>query len=155
MVPGTGILLHNRGSSFSLDPAHPNVVAPRKRPYHTLTPAIVMRPDGSVAMLIGTPGADGQTQTILQVFDNVVLFGMTPQQAVEAPRWRSYPDGALQIEPGFGDDVVAALEARGHRIRRTTGLSSDLGGAQIIFVDANGTLRTGADPRREAYAIAW
>ena len=155
MVPGTGILLHNRGSSFSLDAEHPNVVAPGKRPYHTLTPSIVLRDDGSLYMLAGTPGADGQTQTILQVFHNITFFGMTPQQAVEAPRWRSYPDGSLQMEPGFGDDVIAALEARGHRLRRTTALSSDLGGAQVILIERSGVKRTGADPRREAYGIAW
>lgn len=156
MVTGTGILLHNRGSSFSLDPSHPNIVAPGKRPYHTLSPAMVLRADSSLAMLMGTPGADGQTQTLLQVFDNLTLFGMTPQQAVEAPRWRSYEDGTLQLEPGFGAAVVASLEARGHRIRMMRSVSPDLGGAQVILVDpVNHVLRTGADSRREAYGIAW
>jgi gamma-glutamyltranspeptidase/glutathione hydrolase len=155
MVPGTGIVLHNRGSSYSLDRAHPNVVVPGKRPYHTLSPAILLRPDGSLFMLAGTPGADGQTQTILQVVNNITLFGMAPQRAVEWARWRSYPDGSLQVEPGIRPEVRAALERLGHRVRVEDGLTSDLGGAQVILVDATGAVRTGADPRREAYAIAW
>src|SRR5690606_26145803 len=90
MVPGTGIVLHNRGALFSLDAAHVNVLAPRKRTYHTLAPSMALRPDNSLFMVFGTPGGDGQTQTLLQVFNNIVVFGMTPQAAVEAPRWRSY-----------------------------------------------------------------
>jgi gamma-glutamyltranspeptidase/glutathione hydrolase len=155
MVPGTGIVLHNRGSGFTLEPGHPNIIAPGKRPYHTLTPSMILRPDNSVYMLAGTPGADGQPQTILQVFHNITFFGMTPQQGVEAPRWRSYPNGDLELEPGFPQDVYAALAARGHRVRKLDGRSAELGSAQVILVDANGVKRTGADLRREAYAIAW
>jgi gamma-glutamyltranspeptidase len=121
MVPGTGIVLHNRGASFSLDPAHVNVIAPQKRTYHTLSPAMALRPDGSLAMVLGTPGADGQTQTLLQVFNNIVLFGMTPQRAVEAPRWRLWPDGALQVEAGLGDATVERLQQLGHTVRVQAG----------------------------------
>lgn len=156
MVPGTGIVLHNRGSGFTLEPGHPNLIAPGKRPYHTLSPAMILRPDNSLYMLVGTPGADGQTQTILQVFQKVAFFGMTPQQAVESPRWRSYANGTLELEPGFDEEVYAALEARGHRVRRLESRSADLGSAQIILIHAaTGVKRTGADLRREAYAIAW
>jgi gamma-glutamyltranspeptidase/glutathione hydrolase len=155
MVPGTGIVLHNRGALFSLDTTHVNVIAPRKRTYHTLAPNLALRADGSLFMAFGTPGGDGQTQTNLQVFDNVVLFGMTPQQAVEAPRWRSLEDGALLLEPGFEPATLAQLSGWGHDIRIAGGLTSELGGAQLILVGRDGVLRTGADPRREAYAIAW
>jgi gamma-glutamyltranspeptidase len=75
--------------------------APGKRPYHTLSPAMVLNGDNSLHMVLGTPGSDGQTQTLLQVFNNIVLFGMSPQRAVEAPRWRSWEDGRLQVEEGF------------------------------------------------------
>jgi gamma-glutamyltranspeptidase / glutathione hydrolase len=155
MVPGTGIVLHNRGASFSLDPAHVNVVAPRKRTYHTLSPALALRADGSLFMVLGTPGADGQTQTQLQVFNNIVLFGMTPQQAVEAPRWRSWPDGVLQVEEGIDGTVRDRLGQLGHRLRVQPGMSSELGGAQLILVLPSGVRAVGADPRREAYGIAW
>jgi gamma-glutamyltranspeptidase / glutathione hydrolase len=155
MLPGTGIVLHNRGAMFSLDPAHVNVVAPRKRPYHTLAPAMVLNGDGSLYMVLGTPGSDGQTQTQLQVFNNIVLFGMTPQRAVEAPRWRSWDDGRLQIEEGVPAVVRQRLGAMGHDIRVQTGLTAELGGAQVILVSPAGVRAVGADPRREAYGIAW
>jgi gamma-glutamyltranspeptidase len=106
MVPGTGIVLHNRGAHFSLVEGSMHVMAPRKRPYHTLSPAMVLRPDGSLHMVFGTPGSDGQTQTLLQVFNNIVLFGMTPQRAVEAPRWRWWSDGRLQVEVEMPDEVL-------------------------------------------------
>jgi gamma-glutamyltranspeptidase len=155
MVPGTGIVLHNRGAQFSLDAAHVNVVAPRKRTYHTLTPALALRPDGSLFLVFGTPGSDGQTQTQLQVFNNIVHFGMSPQRAVEAPRWRSWPDGTLQVEEGIDAAVRRRLEALGHSVRVQTGMSADLGGAQVIMLLPSGARWVGADPRREAYGIAW
>jgi gamma-glutamyltranspeptidase/glutathione hydrolase len=156
MVPGTGILLHNRGALFELDPAHVNVVEPRKRTFHTLAPSLALRPDGSLFMLFGSPGGDGQPQTLLQVFNNVVLFGMSPQQAVEAARFRSYGGDRVQAEIGIAEEVRRTLESYGHRIDVAERPTSDLGGAQIILIDpASGVRITGADPRREAYAIAW
>lgn len=156
MVPGTGIILQNRGSLFSLDPASPNVIAPEKRPYHTLSPAMVLHEDGSLAMVLGTPGGDGQTQTLVQVLNDILLFGMTPQQAVEAPRWRVMPDGSLLMEPGFANTELNTLRSWGDDVKILTGRSSQLGGAQIILVEPRTGVRlTGADPRREAYGIAW
>jgi gamma-glutamyltranspeptidase / glutathione hydrolase len=155
MVPGTGIVLHNRGAGFTLDPGSVNVVAPRKRPFHTLTPAMVVKPDGSLFMVLGTPGSDGQTQTKLQVFNNIVLFGMTPQAAVEAARWRSWDDGRLQIEADVEEAVRVRLGLLGHDVRVQYGMSAELGGAQVILVRPDGVRAVGADPRREAYGIAW
>ena len=155
MVPGTGIVLHNRGSLFSLDPAHPNIVAPGKRPYHTLSPAMVLRADGGLRAVLGSPGGDGQPQTIVQVLNNILLFGMTPQQAVEAPRWRASGTSRVSVEPGIGDSVRTALAAAGHDLR-VSQPGAEFGGAQIILVDpATGMRMTGADPRREAFGIAW
>ena len=153
MVPGTGITLHNRGSLYSLDASHPNVVVSGKRPYHTLSPAMVLRPDRSLHMVVGTPGGDGQTQTITQVINNVMLFGMTPQQAVESPRWRSY-GRRLGVEPGVPDAVRAALTARGHTVV-VQEPGAEFGGAQAIVVLPNGVRMVGSDFRREAYGIAW
>ncbi|HEX2166013.1 MAG TPA: gamma-glutamyltransferase [Longimicrobiales bacterium] len=155
MVPGTGMILHNRGALFSLDEDHVNVLAPEKRTYHTLAPAMALRPDGSLYMVFGTPGGDGQTQTLLQVFNNIVLFGMNPQSAVEAPRWRSMPDSTLKIEAGVPLAERERLAAMGHDLELEERPSSDLGGAQVILITASGARAVGADPRREAYGIAW
>jgi gamma-glutamyltranspeptidase/glutathione hydrolase len=153
MVPGTGIVLHNRGSLYSLDPTHPNILVPGKRPYHTLAPAMVLNADRSLYMVIGTPGGDGQTQTITQVLNNVAMFGMTPQQAVEAPRWRSYGT-RLGVEPGITVAVRDALTARGHTVA-VQEPSADFGGIQAILLLPSGARMVGSDFRREAYGIAW
>lgn len=154
IVAGTGIVLHNRGSLFSLDPQHVNVIAPGKRTYHTLAPGMVLRKDNSLMMTFGTPGSDGQTQTMLQVLNNIYLFGMTPQQAVDAPRYRSYNDGSLLVDAGIAEEVRLALTARGHKVRVQPTPSAELGGAQVIVVLPSGVKWIGADHRREAYGIA-
>jgi gamma-glutamyltranspeptidase / glutathione hydrolase len=155
MIPGTGIVLHNRGALFTLEQGSVHVIAPRKRPYHTLAPAMVLNGDGSLRMVLGTPGSDGQTQSLLQVFNNMVLFGMTPQRAVEAPRWRWWPDGRLQVEEGVAVSVRDGLAAAGRDVRLQFGMSAELGGVQVIMISPTGVKSVGADPRREAYGIAW
>lgn len=154
MVPGTGITLHNRGSLYELDAKHPNIIAPGKRPFHTLCPAMVLRPDKSLMMVVGTPGGDGQPQTLVQVITNILQFGLTPQQAVEATRFRWYGRERVGVEPGIGTDVRDALTKRGHQIT-VQEPSEEFGGAQVIMVTPSGGRIAGADPRREAYAIAW
>ena len=154
MVPGTGVTLHNRGSLYVLDTTHAQVIAPGKRPFHTLCPAMVLRPDGSLLMVVGTPGGDGQPQTLVQVITNIVQFGLTPQQAVEAPRFRWYGRERLGVEPGIPADVRDALSKRGHQVQ-VQEPSEEFGGAQVIMVTPSGGRIAGADPRREAYAIAW
>ena len=155
MVPGTGITLHNRGSLYTLDPSHPNIIAPRKRPFHTLSPAMVLNADNSLYMTLGSPGGDGQPQTLVQMLNNVMLFGMTPQRAVEATRFRAYQNGRVSIEPGAADSVLTALRARGYTVNvRPPG--AEFGGSQMILVHPVSKARiTGADARREAYAVAW
>lgn len=154
MVPGTGIVLHNRGALFSLEEKSPNVIAPNKRPYHTLAPAMAFHGD-QLYMVLGTPGSDGQTQTLLQILNNVVLFHMMPQEAVDAPRYRSYADGGLLIDAGVSAAVRADLARRGHRVREQQTPSAELGGAQMILIAPSGARIVGADHRREAFGIAW
>jgi len=96
MIPESGILLHNRGRGFTLDPGHVNRLEPHKRPYHTLHPAMIIK-DGRPYIVLGTPGADGQTQTVIQLITSMLEFKANVQEAVEAPRWRSNPDGTLQL----------------------------------------------------------
>lgn len=155
MVPGTGMVLHNRGALFSLDPAHVNVIAPGKRTYHTLAPGMVLRGDHTLMMAFGTPGSDGQTQTMMQVLNNIYLFGMTPQQAVDAPRYRSYAGGTLLLDAGIDAAVRDELARRGHQVRIQATPSAELGGAQVILVLPSGVKWVGADHRREAYGIAY
>jgi gamma-glutamyltranspeptidase/glutathione hydrolase len=153
--PETGIVLQNRGAGFVLDAGHPNVVAPRKRPFHTLTPMLVTDAAG-LRMTIGTPGGHGQPQFLTQVFHNIFTFGMTPQQAVEQPRVIHNSGRRSQIEDRVDAAVIAALGERGHQISTASGWTATFGGVQVILIDpASGARRTGADPRREAYAIAW
>lgn len=153
--PTTGVVLQNRGALFTLEAGHPNRVAAGKRPFHTLTPHLATHPDGRLAMTFGTPGGDSQTQSLLQVFNNVHLFGMTPQEAVEAPRYRSNAGLRLLLESRIAPAAREALRARGHDVRVIDGWTETFGGVQMILVDPrSGALRTGADPRREAYGIA-
>jgi gamma-glutamyltranspeptidase/glutathione hydrolase len=153
--PETGIVLQNRGSGFVLEAGHPNIVAPGKRPFHTLTPMLVTDAYG-LRMTIGTPGGHGQPQFLTQVYQNIFTFAMTPQQAVEAPRFIHNSGRRTQIEDRVAADVIAALNERGHQISTASGWTATFGGVQVIFIDpASGARRTGADPRREAYGIAW
>ncbi len=155
----TGIILQNRGALFSLEQGHPNELMAGRRPYHTLCPSLVMR-NGSPVLGLATPGGDGQVQTLVQVINNWHLFGMDIQSAIEAPRFRSYDGLDVSIEEGVGLETISALESRGHRLRLfRTGQSVDFGGAQGIVILQSGAagsiFMAGADPRREAIALAW
>lgn len=152
--PETGVLLHNRGSLFTLEPRHPNRIEPGKRPFHTLTPLLAER-NGGFAFTLGTPGGDAQTQSLLQIVHNMLLFDMPPQEALEAPRYRSQGGLNVSIEDRIPPSVRADLEARGHVLRVIEGWTATFGGAQMIRLEPSGTLTAGAGPRREAYAIAY
>ena len=155
LEPRTGVVLQNRGALFTLEPGHPNRVAPGKRPFHTLTPMMALH-DGELAFTIGTPGGDSQTQSLLQITHDLLLFGMTEQEAVEAPRFRSYGGTEVRIEDRVSPAVIAQLRALGHEIRVVSGWTATFGGAQLIRFDPrSGALTAAADPRREAYAVAW
>ncbi len=153
--PETGILFQNRGALFTLDEDHPNVLEPNKRPYHTLTPLMALR-GSELGFTMGTPGGDSQTQSLLQIMNNLFIFGMTPQEAVEAPRFRSYGGNSVAVEDRIAPSVRRELEARGHELRVVHGWTATFGGAHMIFVDPeSGTLTAAADPRREGYSLAY
>jgi gamma-glutamyltranspeptidase/glutathione hydrolase len=153
--PETGIMLHNRGALYTLQEGHPNRVAAGKRPYHTLSPLMALR-DGSLAFTLGTPGGDSQPQSLLQIVNNLLLFGMTPQAAIEAPRFRSYEGLRVAIEDRVPLAVRRELTALGHELRLVHGWTATFGGAQMILVEpTSGTLVVGSDARREAYGLAY
>ena len=155
VVPNTGIVLQNRGSLFRFGEDHPNVFAPRRRPFHTLCPVIVLSND-LPWLALGTPGGDGQTHTIVQVLNNIHLFGMSPQEAIDAPRLRRLGDGSLAIEDRVPQVVRDALEARGYTVHARSGWSAEFGGAQAVLIDQiAGRRRAGADRRREGWAVAY
>ncbi|NNF46744.1 MAG: hypothetical protein HKN69_08240 [Desulfofustis sp.] len=153
MVPGTGIFLHNRGRGFSMNPKHPCRLEPRKRPYHTLQPLMVLDGDQPF-LLLGTPGADGQTQTNMQMLVNLIDFGVDVQCAVDAPRWRSMPAGELLLENRFPQATIDHLSRQGHQIEQLTGFSPLMGSAQAIKIDRERQILTGgADGRRMASGL--
>ncbi|HSJ62870.1 MAG TPA: gamma-glutamyltransferase family protein [Gemmatimonadaceae bacterium] len=154
-VPGTGIVLHNRGSAFTLEPGMPRTLASGVRPYHTLAPVMVLAPDGSPWMVLGTPGGDAQTQTMTQVLLNRLLLGMTPQRAIDAPRWRVYGDSLFATEERMPVRIRARLHTAGFRVVARP-RSGEFGGAQMIERSrATGARIAAADGRREGYAIAF
>jgi gamma-glutamyltranspeptidase/glutathione hydrolase len=166
LIPGTGLAISSRGSQSRLDPAHPSVVAPLKRPRLTPAPALVTK-GGEPFMALGSPGGDVQMQAMLQVFRNVVEFGMPLQRAIEMPRaWsmnfpnsfapHDYVPGALCVEGGIEEPVVQGLEKLGHRIQKWARFPAAGGGVCAVMRDAaSGLVHGGADPRRECYALAW
>jgi gamma-glutamyltranspeptidase/glutathione hydrolase len=155
----TGVVLQNRGAFFSLDPAHPNALAPGKRPFHTLTPFMWLA-DGHPALVAGTMGGEGQPQTLAALATRVLDFGLDVQAAVEAPRWlygRTWgaPTRALALERRFGPRVLAELAERGHRsVELVDAWSDTMGHAQAIWRDAaSGLLVGGGDPRADGPAL--
>ncbi|MGZ0747485.1 gamma-glutamyltransferase [Haloparvum sp. AD34] len=145
----TGIALQNRGSSFSLDEDHPNVIEPGKRPFHTLIPGLAEFEDGDWAAF-GVMGGYMQPQGHVQVISNIVDYDMPLQAALDQPRWRYREDGELALEPQFDDDVAAKLVRKGHDVRT---LSPQLfGGAQITRRDADGVLSGATEPRKDGNA---
>lgn len=155
LEPETGVVLQNRGALYTLQDGHPNQVAPGKRPYHTLTPMMALR-DARFAFTIGTPGGDSQPQSLHQIVHNVLLFGMTPQEAIEAPRFRSLGGLRVALEDRVPVQVQEGLRGFGHDLDLVPGWTATFGGAQMIMVEAvSRTLVVGSDPRREAYGLAW
>ena len=154
MVPGTGITLHNRGALYVLDPAHPQVIAPGKRPFHTLAPSMVLHPDGSPYMVLGSPGGDGQPQTVIQVLNNIHLFGMQPQAAIEARRLQANGLRA-SVEVGMLADSGSALRSRGLTVREEQPGAAFGGASAIVIHPVSKARMVGSDFRREAWGLAW
>jgi len=162
IVEGTGILLNNRaGRGFVLDEKHPNGIGPGKRTMHTLMPFLALR-QGAPYLAWGTPGGDGQPQWNTQVFSNIVDGGMGIQEAIEAPRWMSFPTTdpstlpgrfELRLESGFPAPTASELTARGHVLVEMTEMES--GGATQAIQIRDGVLWGGSDPRTDGCALGY
>ena len=145
VVPGTGISLQNRGFGFSLRPGHANIVAPRKRPFHTIIPGFVTR-NGNPLMSFGVMGGSMQAQGHTQVMLRMVDYQQNPQAASDAPRWRIDSGVKVGIEYGVPADVVNAMRNRGHDMPQADRWSTDFGRAQLIYKMDDGYF--GASERR-------
>jgi gamma-glutamyltranspeptidase/glutathione hydrolase len=151
-VPDWGINLQNRGSYFSLDADHVNVIAPSKRTMHTLMPGVAFR-DGKPWLVFGTMGGDGQAQTNLQLLSRVIDDGADVQQAIDAPRWRvSQTDWRVIYEPRFAGDVADGLRERGHEVAPVSAQDGRMGHAHAIEV-CEGGYAAATDPRAEGAAL--
>jgi gamma-glutamyltranspeptidase/glutathione hydrolase len=172
-VPGYGFPLHNRGGwNFTLDPDSPNVVAPRKRPFHTILPAFVMK-DGQPLLAFGNMGGDQQPQAQATELVNMIDLGMNVQAAGDAARFHhDQTTNELDLESKLYDLVGSKLEAMGHQVNRTTG--EPMGGYQAVLFQrddphatasngggtngvppVNGVYRAGSDFRKDGQAVGW
>lgn len=149
--PGTGILMNNRMTGFSIDPGSANVLAPGKRPAHTLNPVAVLDGD-RLRYLMTTPGGPSQTLSHVQILNNMVDRGMELTAAIEAPRWSINLQGETLLDEAFDDGVADRLADAGFPVKRAAG-ASYFGSAKMIEVADDGVLMGAADARREAYAV--
>jgi gamma-glutamyltranspeptidase / glutathione hydrolase len=160
IVPsGWGFSLQNRGHNFSLDPEHPNALAPRKRPYHTIIPAMATHSDDNTLFAaLGVMGGFMQPQGHLQVVTALVDDHLDPQAALDRPRFCIQPESAataIAFESGIPEETLAALAEIGHPIQRVSGMQRAVfGRGQIIFRDRqSGVLWGGSDPRADGCAM--
>ena len=158
MGGSTGIMLQNRGAYFSLDPSHPNALAPRSRTLHTLMPGMLLR-DGRAEVALGAMGGDGQPQTMVQLVTGLVDDGLGPQAVVDRPRWvvstegPGQPLGPVSLESdGWNAGDVDALAALGHDVELIAPRTPATGWAQVIRRRPDGSYEGGADPRADSLA---
>lgn len=151
VTPRTGIVLQNRGSCFVTDPRHPNCIGPGKRPLHTIIPSM-SRSNGQIDMIFGVMGGDYQPMGHMAVAVNRYIYGMDPQEAIDAPRLMP-KDGSVLTEAGIAASARRGLQDRGHVLLET---AEPLGGGQAIVIDrGNGVLIGGSDPRKDGLALGF
>jgi len=153
VVPDTGIALQNRGAGFTLEPGHPNQVAPGKRPYHTIIPAFLTR-GGQAVGPFGVMGGYMQPQGHLQMVVNTVDYGMNPQTSLDAPRWQWLHGKNVEVEMAASRHIIAGLDARGHHIAVQASVAG-FGRGQIIWRLPNGAYVAGSEPRADGCAVGY
>lgn len=153
VLPQSGIIWQNRGSSFSLDPQATNPLQPGRLPFHTLNPGLVQRGNGDL-MVYGSMGGDGQPQTLATLFDRIVNQGMDPQSAISAPRWllgRTWGESSdtLKVENRISQVTKAVLTGYGHDVETYPAYDDLMGHAGAIIRYHTGELDGGSDPRSD------
>ena len=161
VVPGYGLSMQNRGHAFSLDPASPNVVAPGKRPFHTIIPSFLTKATNGTreaVMSFGVMGANMQPQGHLQTLVRMLAYGQNPQAACDAPRWRFNAGLEINVEAAMDPATVAGLQALGHRVEVINDSYQDFGAGQFIWRLGDPAVEgyvAASDPRRDGQAVAW
>jgi gamma-glutamyltranspeptidase / glutathione hydrolase len=148
VVDGTGIILQNRGRSFSLDPRSFNRLEPHKRPMHTIIPGMVLK-DGEFLMSFGVMGGDMQPQGHVQLLVNLIDFKMNLQEAIDTPRINHLKGMEVYLEDGVAEETAAALASRGHSIIKDHPHVNQVGGGQAIYLDGSQNILLGASDRRK------
>jgi gamma-glutamyltranspeptidase/glutathione hydrolase len=150
--PETGIAFQNRGAGFTLEKDHPNQYAPRKRPFHTIIPAMITDPATEyLKYSFGVMGGHHQPQGHAQVFLNLILHTMDPQEAISSPRFHHYQNfNTVALEKPINIAIRSKLRSLGHRIIDSVGVN--FGGGQIIQITENGSFIGGSDPRKDGQA---
>ncbi|MFM8696515.1 MAG: gamma-glutamyltransferase family protein [Betaproteobacteria bacterium] len=157
VVPGWGISLQNRGHGFTLDETSANVVAPHKRPFHTIIPAFLTR-DGQPMMSFGVMGGHMQPQGHLQTLVRMLDYGQNPQMACDGPRWRVNGGLSVNVEPHMPAATVEGLAALGHQLEGLNDTYMDFGAGQYIWRLGDPAVEgyvAASDPRRDGAAVAW
>jgi len=157
VVPGTGVSLQNRGFGFSCDPAHPNRVAPGKRPFHTIIPAFLTR-DGQPQMSFGVMGGNMQPQGHLQTMLRMIDHRQNPQAACDAPRWKVSRGLSVDVEATMQPEAVAQLRALGHQLEAIADPYMDFGAGQFIWrlsADIDDGYVAASDSRRDGCAVGF
>lgn len=153
VLPGTGIIFHNRGNNFTMDESMENCVAPGKKPYHTIIPGFLTK-DGKAVGPFGVMGGFMQPQGHVQVLMNMIDFHMNPQEALDAPRWMWTGEKNISMEHSYGDSTADKLTRMGHRITvPVNGL--EFGRGQIIIRNEDGTLCGATEPRTDGTVAVW
>ena len=154
IAPGTGVVLHNRGLGFSLQPGHPNAIAPRKRPMHTIIPGMVTQ-NGTAIMPFGVMGGHYQPMGQSWFLTNWRHYGLDIQQSLDLARLFPYA-GQIEVERGIPQASIDGLIARGHAIHRIPLHDRPHGGGQAVLIDPETGLRTGgSDPRKDGCALGY
>ncbi len=159
VLEDSGFVWQNRGASFLLDGEGPRVLAPGRKPFHTLNPAMARFDDGRL-MVYGTMGGEGQPQTQSALFSRYAMFGQGLQQAITAPRWllgKTWGENSvtLKLESRFDPALVAALRAAGHDVEMLPDFTSTMGHAGAVVRHANGLLEGANDPRSDGAAMGF
>ncbi|MBL8565795.1 MAG: gamma-glutamyltransferase family protein [Hyphomicrobiaceae bacterium] len=163
VLPGSGVVWQNRGTSFALDPGKQNALLPYRRPFHTIQPAMALLDDGRV-MPYGTMGGEGQPQTQAAIYTRHVMYGQDLQAAINAPRWllgRTWGSVAtnLRVESRLGEDVIGRLRAAGHDVEVIGAFDEVMGHAGALVLHRSspraGTIEGAADPRSDGRAAGF